>query len=88
MNYEQIKPVRDARFYASLNLLKSEIDGSAASDTKVNKAFRLVMTHAHADRGGREEWSAQVNAAKQCLLDTKQRQLYNDALQRFSLKDG
>ena len=50
--------MKDARYYAVLNLLKSEIDGSTEADKKVQKAFRSLMTHAHADKGGNNEWAA------------------------------
>ena len=88
MNFRSLKQVKDARYYAVLNLLKSEIDGSTEAGKKVQKAYRLLMTHAHADKGGSNEWAAQVNAAKQCLLDPKNRQEYNEALERFGLSDG
>ena len=88
MNYKHLPAVKDARYYAALNLLRAAVDGSDASDKKVNKAFRVVMTHAHKDRGGSNEWSAQVNAAKTCLVDVKAREQYNAALDRFGLPDG
>jgi len=47
------------------------------------------MIHAHQDEeGGSVEWSSQIAAAKQCLLDTNSRLLYNDALERFKITDG
>ena len=58
MNFRNLKQVKDARYYAVLNLLKSEIDGSTEADKKVQKAFRSLMTHAHADKGGNNEWAA------------------------------
>ena len=88
MNFGLLKPVRDAKYYAVLNLLKSEINGSDESIKKVQKAYRVIMTHAHKDKGGSNEWAAQVNAAKQCLMDSKSRQEYNEALERFGLTDG
>jgi len=55
----------------------------------VNKAYRHVITHAHEDEeGGSIEWSSQITAAKECLLDTNSRRLYNDALERFEITDG
>ena len=73
MNWLDIEVVRTAKYYTALNLLRSEVDGSAESNKKVKRSFRNVMNYAHVDKGGSKEWAIQMNSAKNCLLDNEQR---------------
>ena len=71
MNFGLRKEAESAKYYAALNLLKSDLDGTNESIKKVQVAYRQLMAHAHADKGGSTQWATQVNKAKQCLMDSK-----------------
>ena len=52
------------------------------------KAWRAVITYAHPENGGSQEWWDRVNMAYECLSNGWCRIAYVDALIRFNLDDG
>ena len=80
--------VKNCKFFKSLNLHRTEVTGETKSIQKVMKAWRAVITYAHPENGGSQEWWDRVNMAYECLSNGWCRIAYVDALIRFNLDDG